>query len=32
MLLLLQVELNMVRLLVVDWEGSEAGPGSSESA
>ena len=32
MLLLLQAELKMVRLLLVDWEGSEAGLGGSESA
>ena len=30
-LLLLQAELKMVRLLVVDWEGSEVGPGGFES-
>ena len=29
---LLQAELKMVKLLVVDWEGSEAGPGDYESA
>ena len=32
MLLLLQAGLKMVRLLLVDWEGSEASPGGSESA
>ena len=31
-LLLLQDELKMVRLLLVDWEGSMAGPGGSEYA
>ena len=31
-LLLLQAELKMVRLLLVDWEGSEVGQGGSESA
>ena len=30
-LLLLQAELKMVRLLLVDWEGYEAGLGDSES-
>ena len=31
-LLLLHVELKMVRLLLVDWEGSEGGRGGSEFA
>ena len=31
-LLLLQAELKMLRLLLVDWEGFGAGPGGSESA
>ena len=31
-LLLLQAELKMVRLLLVDWEGSDVGPGGSESS
>ena len=31
-LLLLQAKLKMVRLLLVDREGSEAGPGGSESS
>ena len=31
-LLLLQAELKMVRLLLVDWEGSEAGPSDFDYA
>ena len=32
MLLLLQAELKMVRLLLVDWEGSKVGQAGFESA
>ena len=31
MLVLLQAELKMVRLVLVDWEGSKVGPGGFES-